>query len=57
MKNVERIAPDLMKQFSNQVNQVAQQRIQQTLDQGGQKIDKIAPKIIRVAIEDVYSDC
>ena len=36
-----------MKQFSNEVNNVAQQRIQQILDQGEQKIEKIAPKIIR----------
>ena len=28
MKNVERIAPGLMKQFSSKVNNVAQQRIQ-----------------------------
>ena len=54
MENVERIAPGLMKQFSDQVNNVAQQRIQQILDQGGQKIEKIAPKIIPGAIEDVY---
>ena len=53
MENVERIAPGLMKQFSDQVNNVAQQRIQQILDQGGQKIEKIAPKIIPGAIEDV----
>ena len=54
MKNVERIAPGLMKQYSSEVNNVAQQRIQQIFDQGGQKIEKIAPKIIRAAIEDVY---
>ena len=54
MKNVERIAPGLMKQFSNEVNNVAQQRIQTIFDQGGQKIEKIAPNIIRGAIEDVY---
>ena len=43
MKNVEKIASGLMKQFSSEVNYVTQQRIQQILDQGGQKI---APKII-----------
>ena len=43
-----------MKQFSDQVNNIAQQRIQQVLDQGGQKIKKIPPKIIRGAIEGVY---
>ena len=41
-KNVQNIAPGLMKQFSDQINK------------GGQKIEKIAPKIIRGAIEDVY---
>ena len=58
MKNAERITPQIMKQFSDQVNQVAknsgQQRVQQIIDQGGQKVEKLAPKIIRDAIEDVY---
>ena len=54
MKNVERIPPELMKQLSDQVNQVAQQRIQLIIDQGGQKVEKLAPKIIRGTIENVY---
>ena len=54
MKNVERIAPGLMKQFSSEVSNVAQQIIHQILDQGGQKTEKTAPKIIRDAIVDVY---
>ena len=47
-KNVQNVAPGLMKQFSDQVNNVAQQRIQQVLDQCGQKL--FAPKIITGAI-------
>ena len=51
MKDVENLAPKLMTQFSDQVNSVAQQRIQQIIDRGGQKVEKIVPKIIRDAIE------
>ena len=43
-----------MKQFSDQINNVEQQRIQQIVDQGGQKIEKIAPEVTRGAIQDVY---
>ena len=36
------------------MDRLAQRRIQQILEHEGQKIEKIAPKIIRGAIEDVY---
>ena len=54
MKNAERIAPELMKQFSNQVNQVVQQRIQQIIDQGEQKVEKVAPKIQPLSTNDPF---
>ena len=54
MKGVENLRRKLMKQFSNEVNRISQQRIQQIIDQGGQNVEKIAPKIIRSAIEEVY---
>ena len=50
MKGVKDLGPKLMKQFPDQVNSVVQQRIQQIIDQDGQKVEKIALKIIRGAI-------
>ena len=43
-----------MKRVTDQVNNVAQQRIEQIINQGGKEIERVAPKIIRGAIEDVY---
>ena len=41
--------------MSNKVNKVAEQRIQQIINwRGGQQVKKIAPKIIRGAIDDIY---
>ena len=45
-KNIQSTAPGLMKQLTDQVNNVAQQRIQQVLDQGGPKNKKNCTKII-----------
>ena len=53
-KDLYTTAAGLIKDSSNQVNKVAEQRIQQIIDQGARKIEKVAPKIIRGAIEDVY---
>ena len=53
-KDLNSTAPGLMKQLTDQVHNVAEQRIRQVLDQDSEKIEKIAPKIIRGAIEDVY---
>ena len=38
----------------NQVDQIAQQRIQKILNQGGKKVERIAPKIIKGTTEEVY---
>ena len=54
MNRLDADAPKLIKQTSDETNRLAQARIQQLLHEGGQKIEKIAPKIIRGAIEDVY---
>ena len=53
-KNIQSTALGLMKQLTDQMNNVAQQRIQQVLDQGEQEIKKIAPKTIRGTIKDAY---
>ena len=38
----------------NEINQIAKDRINQIVKTGGAKIERLAPKIIREAIEDVY---
>ena len=48
------IAPKLIQQTMNQVDQIAQQRIQKILNQGGKKVERIAPKIIKGTTEEVY---
>ena len=48
------IAPKLRQQTMNQVDQIAQQRIQKILNQGGKKVERIAPKIIKGTTEEVY---
>ena len=44
----------IIKQEAGQVDQIAQRGIQQIINQGGQQVEKIAPKIIKSAIEEVY---
>ena len=54
MKGLDALAPKIIKQATGQVDQIAQRRIQQIISQGGQQVEKIAPKIIKGAIEEVY---
>ena len=49
-----KVAPGVIKEASSQINNIAQQRIQQTISQGSKGIERILPKILRGAIEDVY---
>ena len=45
MKGLVALAPKILTQATGQVDQMAQ---------GGQQVEKIAPKIIKSAIEEVY---
>ena len=36
------------------MNNMAQQRINQIVSQGGKEVERVLPKILRGAIEDVY---
>lgn len=48
-------APGLIKNLdSSEINNIAQQRINWVICQGGQEIERILPKILRGAIEDAY---
>ena len=38
------LAPKMIKQTMSQINQIAQRRIQQVINQGGEQVKKITPK-------------
>ena len=46
--------PGLIKSVSPEINNIAQQQINQAIRQGGQEIEHALPKILRGAIKDVY---
>ena len=48
------VAPDVIKAATNDINKIAEQRINQVINQGGQELERILPNILRGAIEDVY---
>ena len=53
-KNLKTTAPKLISQTSKKVDEIAEARIRQVINDGGQQIQKIAPQIICGAVEDVY---
>ena len=49
-----KVAPKLINQATGEINKIAQQRIDQVIRSGGAEIERVAPKIIKGAIEEVY---
>ena len=54
VNQVGKIAPDIIKNASKEIKDMAQQRINQIISQGGKEVDRVLPKILRGAIEDIY---
>ena len=54
MKVLDRLALKLIGQASKEIDKIAESRIKQVINDSGQQIQKIAPKIIQGAIEDIY---
>ena len=54
VNQVGKIAPGIINKATSDIKKIAQQRIDQAIRTGGAEIERIAPKIIRGAIEDVY---
>lgn len=52
MKVLDRLALKLIGQASKEIDKIAESRIKQVINDSGQQIQKIAPKIIQGAIED-----
>ena len=49
-----KVALGAIKGATNDINNMAKQRIDQIIPQGGNKIERVLPKILRRAIKDVY---
>ena len=52
--SVGKIAPGLMKQATGEIGKIAQNKINQVIKSGGAEVERMLPKIIHEAIEDVY---
>ena len=49
-----KVAPGIVKGATNGINDIAEQRIDQIISQGGKKIEHVLPKVFRGVIEDAY---
>ena len=54
LRTFKKIAPSLNKITANKVGQVVERSIQQVITQSGIEIKRIAPKIIRQALPELY---
>ena len=54
LNQVGNVAPKIISQATGEINQIAQQRIDQIIRSGGAEIERVAPKIIRTVIKEVY---
>ena len=53
INQVGKIAPGLIKNASSEINNIAQHQINQAISQGGRESERVLPKIVRCAFEDV----
>ena len=49
-----KVTPKLINQATGEINKIAQQRIDQVIRSGRAEIERVAPKIIKGVIEEVY---
>ena len=54
VNQVGKVAPSIINKATSDINKIAQERIEQAIKTGGAEVERIAPKIIRGAIEEVY---
>ena len=54
VNQVGKIAPKIITNANSDINKIAKDRIDQIVRTGGAEIERIAPKIIKGAIEEVY---
>ena len=49
-----KVAPGVIKVAANDINAIATDRINQVISQSGKEMERVLPKILRGAIENVY---
>ena len=49
-----KITPDIINKATSNIDKIAKDRIDQVIRNGGAEVERIAPKIIRGAIKEVY---
>ena len=49
-----KVAPGIIKAATNDINNIAEQRINQIISKGEAEVERVLPKILRGAIKDVY---
>ena len=49
-----KVAPEIIKAATKDINKFAEQRINQIISQSGKELERVVPKILCGAIEDVY---
>ena len=49
-----KVARGVIKNTNTEINNIAKERINQIITQGGKEAERVLPKILRGAIEDVY---
>ena len=49
-----KVALGIIKTATNDINSITEQRINQIISQGGKEVERVVPKILWGAIEDVY---
>ena len=54
VNQVAKVAPGVIRAAANDINNIAQERINQIISQGGKEVERVLPNILRKAIKDVY---
>ena len=54
VNQVGKVAPEIINQTTGEINKIAQERIDQAIRLGGAETERVAPKIIKGAIEEVF---
>ena len=54
VNQVGKIAPNIIRQVTGEIDKIMQSRINQVIKSGGTEIERVLPKILHGAIEDVY---
>ena len=54
VNKVGKMAPGIINKVTSDIKKIAQQRIDQAIKTGGAEVERIAPKIMQGAIEEVY---